>query len=339
VADATRARVRAAAERLAYRPSPAARALSSGRTQTLEVVVPLITRYYYVEALRGVEDALAATDYALVVRTVERRADRDRVFRDRPVRARADGLLLVSLAPTPRLLDWLAGAALPAVLVDAEHPRLPGVAVDHEGAAAGAVAHLLALGHRRIALIDHPREPWPEAPPAARGAPPGRGGGAAGRPGVRRRGYRRALAAAGAPPAPELERVADYSPEGGAAALHALLALPAPPTAVFVGSDTQAFGVLDAARRAGRRVPEDLAVVGYNDVELARFLGLTTVRVPMREMGRRGVELLLARLAAPEAQAPRLRLPTTLVVRQTSGAAPPAAPASRRRPRPGRRGR
>jgi DNA-binding LacI/PurR family transcriptional regulator len=316
VAADTRARVQAAARRLGYRPSAAARALSRGRTHTLEVVVPLATRYYYVEALRGIEDALAATDYALVIRTVERPADRDRVFDARDARARADGLLLVSVPPTPGLLARLAGAGVPAVLVDAEHAPLASVAVDHEAAAAGAVAHLLGLGHRRVGLIDHPREPWL--------APGGDGGAAAraragSRPAARRRGYRRALAAAGLRPAPELERVAAYSPAGGAAALAALLALPRGPTAVFVGSDTQTLGVLDGARRAGRRVPDDLAVVSYNDVELARYLGLTTVRVPIREMGRRGTELLLARLAAPGVPPVRERLPTRLVVRQTSG--------------------
>jgi DNA-binding LacI/PurR family transcriptional regulator len=325
VAGTTRARVQAAALELGYRPSPAARALSRGRTHTLEVVVPLATRYYFVEALRGIEEGLAASeyasDYALVIRTVERAADRDRAFDDRDVRVRADGLLLVSVPPTPRLVTWLARADVPAVLVDAEHPGLASVAVDHEAAAAGAVAHLVRLGHRRIGFVDRPREPW-LAVRAARAAPSG----PASQPAARRRGYRRARAAAGLPAIPDLERLTNYGPQGGAAALAALLRLPDAPTAVFVGSDAQALGVLDAARRAGRRVPEDLAVVSYNDVELARYLGLTTVRVPIRAMGRRGTELLLARLATPGAPPVQERLPTRLVVRLTSGAPGRAAP-------------
>jgi hypothetical protein len=131
---------------------------------------------------------------------------------------------------------------------------------------------------------------------------------------------RLALAEAGLPPRPEYERVTDWGPEAGAAAAAELLALAEPPTAVFAGSDSQALGVLEAARQARRRVPEDLAVVGYNDIEVATYLGLTTVRVPMRELGRRGVELLLRAIEQPEAPPEQVRLPAELVIRRSSGA-------------------
>lgn len=304
VAPATRARVQAAMERLGYRPSRVARALSKGRTQVLEVLVPLFTRYFYVEVLRGIEAALAATDYSLVIRTIERAADRDRAFADPCPRGHADGVLIVSLLPTAELIERLARAGCPAVLVDAEDARLPSIAVDHAAAAALAVHHLIALGHRRIGLIDHPEDPF--APVY---------------PGGRYQGYRRALVEAGIAPRPEYELITDFSPEGGGAALERLLALAEPPTAVFVGSDTQAIGVLDTARRHGMRVPDDLAVVGYNDIELAQYLGLTTVRIPMREMGRRGVELLLTLLATDSPPPAAARLPAELVVRRTCGAA------------------
>jgi DNA-binding LacI/PurR family transcriptional regulator len=163
------------------------------------------------------------------------------------------------------------------------------------------VRHLLRLGHRRIALIDHAEDPfapvWPDA---------------------RHRGYRLALAEAGLPPRAEYERLTDWGPEAGAATAAELLALPDPPTAIFAGSDSQALGVLDAARQARRRVPEDLAVVGYNDVEVAAYLGLTTVRVPMRELGRRGVELLLRLIEQPETPPEQVRLVAELVVRRSS---------------------
>jgi DNA-binding LacI/PurR family transcriptional regulator len=113
--------------------------------------------------------------------------------------------------------------------------------------------------------------------------------------------------------------VTDFSPEAGGEAVRELLALRNPPTAVFAGSDSQAIGVLEAARHAGRRVPEDLAVVGYNDVEVATYLGLTTVHIPMREMGRQGVELLLEAIDRPEAPPERVLLPAELVIRRTSG--------------------
>ena len=309
VRDATRARVQAAAQRLGFRPSPIARAFSRGRTQTLEVVVPLLTQHFFVEVLRGIESALHPTEYALLIRTIERRADRDRVLRDQDLRRRADGALLVSLNPTRGLIRRVTEAARPLVLVDAEHPRLPSVSVDHTAAAEAAVRHLLSLGHRRVALVDHAEDPfapvWPDA---------------------RHRGYRQALAEAGVAPRTEYERLTDWGPEAGAAVATDLLRLAEPPTAVFAGSDTQALGVLEAARRAHRRVPDDLAVVGYNDIEVAAYLGLTTVRVPMRELGRRGVELLLRNIEQPEIPPARLRLPAELVIRRSSGAKPQTGP-------------
>jgi DNA-binding LacI/PurR family transcriptional regulator len=214
-----------------------------------------------------------------------------------------DGALLVSLNPTRGLIGRVSRAALPLVLVDAEHPRLASVGVDHAAAAASAVRHLLSLGHRRIALVDHPEDPFAPVYPDAR-----------------HRGYRAALAEAGLQVRPEYQCVTDFSPEAGAAALRELLALPDPPTAVFAGSDSQALGILEAARQAGRRVPDDLAVVGYNDIEVAAYLGLTTVHIPMREMGQYGVELLLESIDHPDAPPDRVLLPAELVIRRTSGA-------------------
>jgi DNA-binding LacI/PurR family transcriptional regulator len=303
VAADTRAHVQTVAQRMGFRPSPIARAFSLGRTRTLEVVVPLVTQHFYVEVLRGIEEALHTTEYSLLIRSIERRSDRERVLRGADLRGRVDGALMVSLNPTRGLIGRVTEAALPLVLIDAEHPRLASVGVDHAAAAASAVRHLLAAGHHRIALVDHAEDPFAPVYPDAR-----------------HRGYRAALSEAGIEPRPEYEHVTDFSPQAGAAALRDLLALQHPPTAIFAGSDSQAIGVLEAARQAGRRVPEDLAVVGYNDIEVAAYLGLTTVHIPMREMGRYGVELLLQSIEQAEAPLQRVVLPAELVVRRTSGA-------------------
>jgi DNA-binding LacI/PurR family transcriptional regulator len=165
------------------------------------------------------------------------------------------------------------------------------------------VRHLISLGHRRIALVDHAMSAF------AQGSPAGR-----------RRGYRLALAEAGLPAEPAHEIVVEFSPAGGEAALRALLSQPEPPSALFVGSDSQASGIVAAAWRQGLRVPEDLAIVGYNDIDLASCLDLTTMRVPMREMGGRGVQMLLAALDGHAESAPPVLLPAELVVRGSSGA-------------------
>jgi DNA-binding LacI/PurR family transcriptional regulator len=177
------------------------------------------------------------------------------------------------------------------------------VSVDHAAAAYSAVQHLVSLGHRQIALVDRPEDPFAPVYPDAR-----------------HRGYRMALLASDIEPRPEYERVTDFTPQAGAEALRELLALRIPPTAIFACSDSQAIGILEAARQAGRSVPRDLAVVGYNDIEVAAYLGLTTVHIPMREMGKGGVELLLQTIDHPEAPAGHVLLPAELIIRRTSGA-------------------
>jgi DNA-binding LacI/PurR family transcriptional regulator len=304
VAEATRTRILAACERLGYQPSSAARALSRRRTHIFELVVPPLTRAFYAEILRGIETGLVDSDYSLVIRTIERRADRDRIFEKSCLRGRADGMLLASLAPTPGLVDRLAEQGTPIVLVDGEYPGLWSVGVDHEAGEARAAQYCIALGHRQIALIDHHED---ELTPVS--------------PTPRQRGFRAAMDAAGLPAPPAYQRVTDFQAAAGGAALDALLDLPEPPTAVLVGSDTQALGVLDTARRRGLRVPGDLSVVGYNDIDPAQYLNLTTVRVPSRALGEQGMALLLMALAEPEAPPQMIRLPTELVIRGTC--APP----------------
>lgn len=303
VAPGTREKVNAVIARLGYHPNAAAQALSRKRTETLEVVVPLVTRDFYVEVLRGIEIALEGSGYSLLIRTIERAEDRARVFAALAAPGRADGAIIVSQAPTPALVQRLAVEGMPTVLVDSLHPAMASIAVDHQAAASRAVQHLIDLGHRRIGYIDH------AATPFAQGSPDGR-----------RRGYRAAMSAARLPLLASDEIVTEFSAAGGEAALPTLLAQPQPPTAVFVGSDTQAAGVLIAARQMDLRVPADLAVIGYNDIDLARYLDLATVRVPMREMGRRGVGMLLEAMERPERALPeQALLQAVLVVRGSSG--------------------
>ncbi|HEU5319090.1 MAG TPA: LacI family DNA-binding transcriptional regulator [Chloroflexota bacterium] len=300
VAPATRARVERAIERLGYRPSRAARALAGGRTHTIAVVVPLLTRHYYFGLLAGIVAALADTEYLLTLRVLERPEDKVRALDDLARGGSADGVLLVRTPPTPELLDRLSG--VPLALIDGAHPAVPSVGVDHTAAAATMTEHLISLGHERIALIDRVRDPFDQQVLTAR-----------------RRGYRNSLERAGIRRRPEYEPHTEWSAESGAAALDTLLALPEPPTAVFAGGDTIAIGVLDRARQRGLTVPGDLSVCGYGDIELARYLALTTVHVPVADLGRRGAELLLQAIDAPPAAPIRERLPSSLVVRATCG--------------------
>jgi DNA-binding LacI/PurR family transcriptional regulator len=306
VSAVTRQRVLAAIERLGYRPSPIARAFGRRRTAKLELLVPLVAQSFVLEVLRGIEDALADTDYTLLLRTVESVEQRDQIFDECCTRGRADGVVIVWMPPTERFVLRLSAEAFPAVLLNAVHPHVSSVGVDHDAAARSAVAYCVGLGHTRVALVDRPVDPFNSASN-----------------GVCQRGYRLALADAGLSVLRQYERITDLSAAAGAAALDALAALPQPPSAIVAGSDTQALGILEAARSRGWRVPAEVSVVGYNDSDLTQDLGLTTVRIPLREMGRQATDALLAILAEPGADPVATYLPTELVVRQTCGA--PAA--------------
>jgi DNA-binding LacI/PurR family transcriptional regulator len=302
VAPATRARVQTAMEQLNYHPSAVARALSRRRTDTLEIIMPLFTREFYVEVLRGIEEALASTDYALVIRTVERPQDRTRAFSQI---GRADGIVIVSLTPSASFVKQLENAKTPVVLIDAVHPKLPSIDVDHEQAAMSAVMHFIKTGHRRIGLIDRANDPFGPASESGR-----------------QRGYRRALAEAGLPLDRDLELVASYTAEGGRDGANRLFELPDPPTAILTGSDIQAIGVIDAARSRGLAIPGDLAVIGYNDIDISRHIDLASVRVPMRAMGKRATELLLSMIEHIPVDEPITRFPAELIIRNSAESRP-----------------
>jgi LacI family transcriptional regulator, repressor for deo operon, udp, cdd, tsx, nupC, and nupG len=302
VSPATRERVLEAIERLGYEPSPVARAFRRQRTQQLDVVVPHVAQPFVLDIFRGVEQTLADTDYTLRLHTVLNGDDRQRVFEACCRAGRADGLLLVWMPPTNALVERALRDQVPIVLLNSSYPDVCSVGVDHHAAAANAVTYCLGLGHRRIALIDRPPDPFGDA--AA---------------GVCQSGYREALSAAGLDPHSDYQHLAQLSPGGGSDGMEALLRLAQPPTAVLVGSDMQAIGALQMARRRDRSVPRDLSLVGYNDNQIAEFFQLTTVSVPLRDLGRQAAAHLLEAIAEPHAGGCTTLLPTHLTVRKTCG--------------------
>ena len=218
---------------------------------------------------------------------------------------RADGLLVVSTNPPDLEVERINAAGLPCILVDAVHASLPSIAVDDVAGGEMATRHLIELGHRRIALIGDPppefRFDWSRD---------------------RTRGYEQALSRAGIDVRPEYVREGTRLLHVARGIATELLALPERPTAIFAASDTQAFGAIEAARALGIRVPEELSVIGFDDIEVASYVGLTTVRQPLVESGRRGAELLLRALSGRQVDVRTELLPLELVVRSTTGPVP-----------------
>jgi DNA-binding LacI/PurR family transcriptional regulator len=306
VDPATRERVQRAIAELDFVPSLTARRLSLGRTNTIMVVGPFLTRPSAVERLSGIQAALSATSLDAVSTSVETTERRVAVIRDASRPERADGLILIHIAPSTIELERILAAGIPCVLVDAHHRRLPRVVVDDVDGGQLAARHLLDLGHKRIGFIG-------EVPLAEFGFSSTR---------LRLRGVVRVLRSAGIAIPDEHVIRGEHNREGARLSALALLAGERPPTAIIAASDTEAMGVLEAARIRGLRVPEDLSVIGYDDIDVADFIGLTTIRQPLFRTGTRAVERLLGIIAGDDPRPLREVLPVELVVRSTTGPAP-----------------
>jgi len=305
VRPATRDRVEAAIEALNYRPSSVARSLSLRQSMVVAALLPWFTNPSAVQRVRGVVEGLSGSRYDLMVFDIESEDRQRRAFELFDRGDRADGLLVVSTLPPEAEVNRLRAAGIPCVLIDAVHPDFPSIAVDDVAGGELATRHLVELGHRRVALIGDPppefRFDWSRD---------------------RTRGYQRALASAGIELRTEYVREGTRLPHVARAIACELLSLPERPTAIFAASDTQALGALEAAKALGIAVPGELSVVGFDDIDVAGYVGLTTVRQPLFESGQRGAKLLLDALAQ-RSVAPLLELlPLELVVRGTTGPAP-----------------
>lgn len=297
---ATRVRVEDAVARLGYRANPFARSLMSGRSRLLLILVPDFANPFYAEIVQGIESVTRTRGYGILLAGAPDAWSRDSASLDTLNNRLTDGVISLAhigdqspLMAEIRHLPWVACSEF---LPDS---GVPYVSIDHRQAAIDAVQYLINRGHRRIALIGSDEDYlWARQ---------------------RRVGYEVALARAGLSAEDQLVRLArGTSYELGMEAAGGLLTLENPPTAVFAVSDTLAIGAIKAFRRAGRRVPEDIAVVGFDNVPLSAVFepALTTIAQPMRELGAAATELLLERLAG---QSPVSRiLPHSLMVRESA---------------------
>ncbi|MCP3910749.1 MAG: LacI family transcriptional regulator [Actinomycetia bacterium] len=309
VAPQTRARVVETAERLRYQPDPSASRLATGRTTTIAIAVPLLDSWYFSKVMSGAEAVLADTGYDLLIFAVENDEARRRVLSG-PLVKRVDGLILIDVhVPQEESADFgsaMGGDEVKVVCVGFSLPGASKVVVDDVGVARLAVSHLAELGHTRIALVGGPTDdPLGSEVPRAR-----------------RQGYVDTMQALDLPLRSDYEAGGHFSVTGGEEAGGCLLDTDDPPTAVFAMSDEMAFGVLEAARERGLDVPGDLSVVGVDDHEVARVLGLTTIKQRVAEHGAMAARSLLEHLEDPKLPARIHRAETSLVVRRTT--APPA---------------
>lgn len=299
----TAERVRQIAEEHGFRVSAVARSLATRRTHTIGVVVTSIADPFVAEVVDGVEERALANGYSVILANchadpaVEMRAVQS--FHDR----RTDGILVTASRVGARYMPLLSERQVPIVLINNQHPGefVYSVTIDNPLLAREATEHLIELGHRRIGYIG---DRFGFQSDTERFA-----------------GYRDVIEQADLGFDPDLVVHGDGTPEGGASGLNRLLSLADPPTAVFCYNDLEAMGALHAARAHGLRVPEDVSVVGVDDVYLAAYTDppLTTMRQPKRQMGCLAAQLLLDLLTGAKAET-RNVVPAELVVRGSTAA-------------------
>jgi DNA-binding LacI/PurR family transcriptional regulator len=270
----------------------------------VELVFPLLSTPWALEIIQGVERVLQPHGLAAAVTEMHGRHTPVKEWIDDVLARRPVAVVGVSVQLTGAQHAQLRSRGIPVVNLDPtgepSHPT-PSVGATNWNGGLAAARHLLELGHRRIAMINGS----PAEFVCCR---------------AREDGYRAALEAAGLRPDPALVRVAPLYMTGGLAQAAELLGLTKPPTAIFTANDLQALGVYEAARRAGVRIPEDLSVVGFDDLPFVQWLGppLTTVRQPLMQMGAMAVEMALTMANGGRPDYERIELPTTLMVRQST---------------------
>src|SRR3954469_15600814 len=283
VSPETRDRILSVMQELGFSPSPTARRLSLGRTLTIGVVVSFLTRPQAAERLRGVDTVLADSEFDLVIYNVESVQKRDHYLATLARAHRTDGLLVMSLPPEPAAAAALRSAPVPVVFIDVHSDAIAGLPrVLGDDCAGGALVarHLVGLGHRDIAFIgDVVENPF--------GFTSSRD---------RQQGMTDELARSGIALRPEWVALGAHGRYEARELATRMLSADQRPTAIVAASDTQAFGVIAAARELGLGVPDDLSVVGYDDIEAADYVGLTTIRQQLFESGRPGGRGLLSRL-------------------------------------------
>lgn len=301
----TRERVQRAMDALEYRPSRVARRLrgDSAQASLIGLIVPDIQNPFFAEVARGVERVAQANGYMVFVGNSDEHEPTERRYLELMRAERVDGIILPASSDNASTVAKLARAKLPVVCVDRRLPgaKLDTVIADNVEGAYEAVRHLLAVGHRRIGFIGGRRQLSTTQ--------------------ERQQGYRRALADEGIAVDETLVRAGDSREAGGREMARELLALPHPPTAVLVGNNLMTLGALEAIHALGLRIPDDVAIVGYDDMpwSLAFNPPLTAVRQPGQELGRLAAELLLARIAEPSRSTTLVTLHPELVVRQSCG--------------------
>jgi len=303
----TRQRVQQAMERLGYVVNRPARSLAGGRSRVIGILVPDLGTGYIGEIMRGIDDELDLAHYDMMLYTTHRREAKESSYVASLTQGMADGLLIVLPRNPATFMQTLRQRNFPYVLIDHQgtNEKDHAVGATNWQGAYNATEYLIKLGHRRIGFITGSMDLG-----CARD---------------RLAGFQAALRTYHLPVDPQLIYEGDFHQPDGYAGGNALLSLPQPPTAIFASNDVMAMGVMDAARSRGLRIPEDISILGFDDIPQSQNIrpALTTVRQPLEKMGRVAAQMLLDLLNDPQKDVSRVELPTELIIRDSCKAPSP----------------
>jgi DNA-binding LacI/PurR family transcriptional regulator len=297
-----REKIREAILELQYSPNRFAQRLSLGKSLTIGIAAAWFTTPSVVERIRGIEQVLSETQYDLNVYNIETIERRKRCFADIVRSGKVDGLLVISVAPNDEEASALRTAGIATVLIDAKGPLFSHVAIDDTQGGMEATNFLIGYGHKKIGFVSD----YFSTSAVCNNSQEDR-----------YIGYKQALEMNGLPFRGEYVRNCHHNHEMARQVATELLEVDKRPTAIFASSDTLAFGVIEAARDKGLRVPDDLSVIGYDDIEISAYLNLTTVRQPLLESGIEGAGMLLKALNSGNNEVEEHVLPTKIVTRGT----------------------
>jgi len=303
VSDKVRHEVESAIRELNYVPSAVARSLKSNSTKTIGMLIPNCSNPYFAEIVRSVEDHCFGAGYTLILCNTDDEPHRQSAYLQVLSEKRIDGMIIISTGEDKDLRGLLQGLRIPTVLLDREIEDVNCDLVETAHVLGGLMAtnHLISLGHQRIACLAGPANLNSSA--------------------QRIEGWRTALAQAGlSAESSGLLWHSDFSSQGGFSTMQSILASPLAPTAVFVCNDLMGIGALSAAHQAGIQIPQQMSVMGFDDIELARFASpaLTTIAQPKQRIGTAAVDMVLERIQGGRIQARQVILQPELIVRNST---------------------
>lgn len=298
----TRQKVYDVIDQLGFVPQAEARARALRFNGRIGVITPFFTAPSFVQRLRGIAATLSKENFDLIIYTVDSNNRLQSYLSTLPLTGNLDGLVIVSLPVAENEVKRLLEHNLPTVLIEFPHPLLNGVEIDDTTGGRMAAEYLIKKGHKRIAFLGDTDLPEYSIHPVN----------------LRLKGFRQAMRAANLDIPKDFVRLAPYNQEQARIVAREILDHPNPPTAIFAATDFQALGVLKAARQMNIKIPDQLAIIGFDDLDMAEYEDLTTIRQHLDESGRIAIEILLSHIADHARPVQHITLPLVLVERLTA---------------------